>query len=111
MAFGKTVGAEPFDLTEAAGREGALVAVFDHAGDKLFAEEVNVAIAFEGRHRAAQPVSLLRRKTGTDDSDFHRLLLKERHTHGFAENLSQRLSRVVDRLHPREAGARGWERV
>ena len=61
---------------------------------------MNVAIALEGRHRAAQPVGLLRGKAGTDDRDLHRLLLKQRHAHGFAQHLAQRVGGVVDRLDP-----------
>src|SRR6516225_3748910 len=79
VAFGKAVGPEPFDLAETAGCEIAVVAVSDHAGDEFAAEQMNVAVAFEGRHGAAQPVRVFRRKAGADNGDLHRLLLKERH--------------------------------
>ena len=53
MAFRKAVSAEPLDLVEAAGREVACVAVRHHAGDEFVAEQVDLAVALEGRHRAA----------------------------------------------------------
>src|SRR6202008_1488993 len=47
---------------------------------------------------AAQTVRLLRGKTGADDGDLHRLLLKQRHAHGLAQYLAQRLGWVVYRV-------------
>src|SRR6266481_9659561 len=82
MALGKAIGAKPFDLAEAAGREIAVIAIFNHSGDKLVTEQVDVAVAFEGRHGATQPVGFLRGKPGSANGDLLRLLLKERTAHG-----------------------------
>src|SRR5438552_12294744 len=53
VAFRKAVGAEALDLVEAAGREIMAVAVRHHAGDEFVAEQVDLAVALEGRHGAA----------------------------------------------------------
>ncbi len=111
VALGKTVGPEPLDLTEAAHGEIALVTVLDHAGDEFVAEQMDVAVALESRHRAAQPVGLLRSEAGADDRDLHRLLLEEWHAHGLAQHLAQCLGRVVDRLAPGAAAQIGVHHV
>src|SRR5205823_11373951 len=100
VALGKAIGPEPFDLAEAACRKVEVITALDHAGDELVAKQMDVAIVLEGRHRAAQPVGLVRRKTSADNGDLHRLLLKERHAHGLAEYLTQSLRRIIDRLAP-----------
>jgi len=98
MAFGKAVGAEPLDLVEAAGREIGRIIVGEHAGDEFLAEQMDFAVALEGRHRAAQPVGLLGGKPGADDRDLHRLFLEERHAQRLAEHLAQFVGRVFDRF-------------
>ena len=44
---------------------------------------------FEGGERAAQAIRLFGCKPGPDDRDLHRLLLKQGHTEGLAQNLAQ----------------------
>ena len=58
MALGKAIGAEPFELLERALGEGGLVAPAHHAVDELVAKLPDVAVALEGRHRAAELVGL-----------------------------------------------------
>jgi len=72
---------------------------------------MNVAIAFECRHRAAQPVRVFRRKAGADNGDLHRLLLKERHPQGLAQHFPQCVGRVVDGLSARAAAQIGMHHV
>jgi len=72
---------------------------------------MNVAIAFECRHRAAQPVRVFRRKARANYRDFHRLFLKEWHPHGFAQHLTQRFGGVIDGLSPRAAAKIGVHHV
>ncbi len=111
VAFGEAIGAEPLDLVEAAGREIGRIPIGEHAGDEFFAEQMDLAIALEGRHRAAQPVGLIGREPGADDRDLHRLFLKKRHPQGLAEHLAQFVGRVFDILLARAPAQIGMDHV
>ena len=62
MAFGKTIGAEAFELLEGPGRERLLIAARDHPRDQPVAELRDAAGMFEGRHALAQEIGLARGK-------------------------------------------------
>jgi hypothetical protein len=86
MAFGKTVGAEPFQLPEGALGKCRVITVVDHALDQLVAEFVDAAGVLERRHRPAELIGFGRRKAGRHHRDLHRLFLKEGHPECFAKH-------------------------
>src|SRR5690606_21190652 len=83
----EAVFAETLDLLEAVVGELVAVAAGAHAGDELLAEADDlVALALPGGHGAAELVGLAGREAAGDDGQLHRLLLKQRHAEGFAED-------------------------
>ena len=97
MAFRKTIGAEAFDLMEAAFSEVLRIAAGHHAGDHLLEEAMDGARIAERRHGAAELVGFLRRELRRLDGDAHRLLLKQRHAQRPAQHLLQFVGRAVFR--------------
>src|SRR5262249_10998334 len=96
MAFWKTVGAESFDLMEAALGEISRIAACDHALDHLVAEPRDDAEPLERRHGAAKLVGLLGAEAGGNDGDLHRLFLKKRDAQRLLKDLAQRRRGVLD---------------
>ena len=86
VRFRKAVFAEPQYLIEYLMRETLGIAPLAHAVDQLALERLQAALALPGRHRAAQPIRLARRKAGCDDRQLHDLLLKNRHSQGALEH-------------------------
>lgn len=78
VALGKAIGAEALDLLEGALGEILGIAALNHAADKLVVEMRNAAGELEGRHGAAQLISLGGREARADDRDLHRLFLEQR---------------------------------
>ncbi len=95
VAFGETIFAETADLVEAALREFAVVAAFDHALDHHVLQFIDHAAAAEGRHRLAQPVRLARGEFRSVERDLHRLFLEDRHTQRAFENARQFVGRAM----------------
>ncbi len=89
MAFRETIGAEAFDLMEAAFGKVLRVAARRHAVDHLGEEAMDGARIAERRHRATKLVGFLRRELRRLDGDAHRLLLKQRHAQRSAKHLFQ----------------------
>src|SRR5271156_248565 len=83
MALRETIGAKALDLVEAAGREIAAVPISDHAVDELLAEQMDLSVAPEARHRPAHPIGFLGGAPGADNCDLPRLFLKQRPALGF----------------------------
>ena len=79
MAFRKAIGAEAFDLLEAAFGEIAVIAARDHVAHHLVGEGVDRAQMPERRHCASQPVRFVGREFRRHDGKLHRLLLEQRH--------------------------------
>src|SRR5580700_3172878 len=76
-AFRKSVFPEALDLLADAPREFFRVTARLHAGDDLGLENLQVAIAFPGRHRTPQPVRLSRREPCGLDGELHDLFLED----------------------------------
>ena len=89
MAFGKAVAAEPLDLLEGALGEVLRIAALDHTAHQLVVEVADAAGQLEGRHRAAQLISLGRSEPRADDRDLHRLFLEQRHAERLLEHRAQ----------------------
>src|ERR1700680_2785661 len=98
MRFRKSIFAEPQYLAEYLLCETLGVPPLAHAIDQLALESLQAALALPGRHRAAQPVRLARRKAGRDDRQLHDLLLKNRHAQSALEHPFDRLARISHRL-------------
>ena len=79
VALGESIAAETLQLAEGLLREVPLIALGDHAVDKLVAELRDASRMLEGRHGTAKLVGFAGSKTGAHDSDAHGLLLEERH--------------------------------
>ena len=86
MAFRKTIGAEAFDLLEAAFGEFLLVTAPHHAAYEHFLEIVDGADIFESRHGAAQAIGFIGSELCRHNGQFHRLFLKQRNAHRLAEH-------------------------
>src|ERR1700688_2351056 len=98
MRFRKSIFAEPQYLAEYLLCETLGVPPLAHAIDQLALERLQAALALPGRHRAAQPVRLARRKAGRNDRQLHDLLLKNRYAPSALEHRSARLARMRHRL-------------
>ena len=91
MAFGKTITAKPLNLGKAARGKVGFIAILGHAAQKPVFKIADIAMLFERRKRASQPVSLFWGKARTDNGNLHRLFLKQRHAKGFAQHCTQRI--------------------
>ena len=98
MAFGKAVFAKPLNLGKAAFGKFGGIAAFQHARVKAVAKGADRAHPPKRREGSAQTVRLFGGKACRDHGDLHCLFLKQRHAHGFAQHLLQRLGRKADRL-------------
>src|SRR3984893_11140485 len=94
----KSVFSKPQYLIEYLLRETLRIAAFQHAVDQLLLKRLQAALAFPGRHRAPQTISLARRKAGRHDGELHDLFLENRHTQGAFENRFDVLARIAHGL-------------
>ena len=100
VAFGKTVGPEPFDLRKAPLGEIIVIAIGPHPAQKPGAEFADGPMFLEGRQRPAQPVRLIRGETRACDRDLHRLFLKQRHAERLAQHAAKGVGGEADLLLP-----------
>ena len=100
MAFGEAVRAKTFDLAETPLGKVGIIAVLAHALEKAVAKLADIAVFLEGGQRAAEAIGFFWREARADDGDLHGLFLKQRHAHGLAQHLAQRVGREGDFLFP-----------
>ena len=103
VAFRKAVFAEALDLSEAVFGESAIVSAANHAVDEFVAEEMDIAVVAEGRHRAAQAVRLVGRELGGLDGDLHRLFLEQRNAERPLQNLFEFVGGAVRGMRERDS--------
>ena len=101
MAFGKTITAKAFDLRKDTLRQILRIAAPRHARHQLFLMARHQTLLAKGCHGAAQLIRFFRREAGGDNSQAHRLFLKQRHAKRAPQHLLQFIRRA-------KGGIRCW---
>ncbi len=98
VGFGKAVFAEALYLVKDLLCEMLRIAARLHTRQQFFFELVQPALAFPGRHAAAQPVCIPCAESRCNHGQLHHLFLENGHAQGAAQHVPDRIAGIGDRF-------------